>query len=118
MDEIAAFGLGLGLIVSILNAKLRDVNYIVTVVLNLAFYSAPIIYPISMVQEVYATHPWARIYEWNPLVQFVEGMKDLMYELKVPPLSSWLYMLLVSGLTLALGAWFFGKASRDIADEL
>ena len=80
MALIAAFGLGLGLILAILNAKLRDVNYIVTVVLNLAFYSAPIIYPIAMVQAQYATNPWARIYEWNPLVQFVEGMKDLMYE--------------------------------------
>ena len=69
-----------------LNAKLRDVNYL-TVVLNLAFYSAPIIYPISLVQQDYATHPWARIYELNPLVQFVEAMKDLMYSLTIPPLA-------------------------------
>jgi ABC-type polysaccharide/polyol phosphate export permease len=115
---LTAFSLGLGLVLSILNARLRDVNYIVTVVLNLAFYLAPIIYPISLVRQVYENHPWARIYEYNPLVQFVEGMKDLMYSHVTPSFTRLLYLTVVSFGTLALGAWFFSRNSRDIAEEL
>ncbi|WP_196073198.1 ABC transporter permease [Nakamurella alba] len=115
---LTLFSLGLGFALAILNAKFRDVNYIVTVLMNLLFYSAPIIYPISLVREQYALHPWARIYEWNPLVQFVEGMKDLLYSLKAPSLSSMLYMVVVSVGVFVLGAWFFDRTSRDVSDEL
>lgn len=115
---LTAFSLGIGLILAILNAKLRDVNYIVTVALNLLFYAAPIIYPITQVRQVYETHPWARIYEYNPIVQFVEGMKDLMYGLEPPSWERCLYLLVVSVVVLAAGAWFFQRRSADISDEL
>lgn len=115
---LTAFALGIGLIFSILNAKLRDVSYIVGVVLNLAFYSAPIIYPISQVRQVYPNHPWARIYEYNPIVQFVEGAKDLMYTLEPPSWRRIVYLTIVSFTVLGVGAWFFVRSSRDISDEL
>lgn len=115
---LTLFALGLGLFLSILNARLRDVGYIVNVLMNLLFYSAPIIYPISQVTKVYAEHPWARIYEWNPLVGFVESMKQLMYELTVPDLGTWIRMAVSSVVVFALGAWFFERRSADVSDEL
>ena len=115
---LTLFSLGLGFVLAIFNARYRDVNYIVLVLLNLLFYSAPIIYPISMVQAQYAAHPWAKIYELNPLVQFIEGMKDLMYSLESPSLLSWGYLTVVSIATFLIGAWIFGRLSRDVSDEL
>lgn len=115
---LAAFALGLGLMLALWNAKLRDVNYLVSVGLNLAFYSCPIIYPISLVQQNYAAHPWLKIYEYNPLVQFVEAMKDLMYSLQMPSLTRISYIIVVSLGTLAIGIWVFERGSRDVSDDL
>ncbi len=115
---LGAFSLGLGLVLALWNAKLRDVNYLTSVALNLAFYSCPIIYPISLVEQNYATHPWLQIYELNPLVQFVQAMKDLMYSLQMPSLASITYLIVVSLGTLALGMWVFVRGSRDVSDDL
>ncbi len=115
---LTLFALGIGLVCSLWNAKLRDVNYLVSVGLNLAFYSCPIIYPISLVQDNYAAHPWLQIYEWNPLVQFVQAMKDLMWTLTLPSLNSILYLVVVSVGTFAIGMWIFDRGARDVSDEL
>lgn len=115
---VAAFALGIGLVLSLWNAKLRDVNYLVTVGLNLAFYSCPIIYPISLVQQNYAAHPWLKVYQLNPLVQFVEAMKDLMYSLTMPSPLSCAYIVVVSLGTFGLGMLVFTRGSRDVSDDL
>lgn len=115
---LAAFSLGLGLVLALWNAKLRDVNYLTSVALNLAFYSCPIIYPISLVEQNYVNHPWLKIYEFNPLVQFVEAMKDLMYSLQMPSLAAMSYIVLVSLGTLAIGMLVFVRGSRDVSDDL
>jgi ABC-type polysaccharide/polyol phosphate export permease len=115
---LTLFALGLGFILAILNAKLRDVNYLVTVALNLLFYSSPIVYPLSQVVQHYELHPWLKIYEYNPLVQFVEGMKDVMYSLRPPDLGWMLYLTVISVGVFVLGIWFFQRTSRDVSDEL
>jgi ABC-type polysaccharide/polyol phosphate export permease len=115
---LTLFALGLGFIFAILNAKFRDVNYIVQVLMNLLFYSAPIIYPIQTVQDIINQHPWARIYNFNPLVQFVEGMKDALYSLKAPSWQHLLYLFVVSVVVFLFGAWIFDRMSADVSDEL
>jgi len=75
---LAAFSLGLGLLLAIANARFRDVSYIVTVLLNLLFYMSPIIYPISVVTNLYGKHPWLRVYEYNPVTAFVEAFRSAL----------------------------------------
>ena len=73
---LAAFSLGVGLLLSMLNARLRDIGYIVQVVLNLLFYASPIVYPIAFVTAQYDKHPWLRVYEYNPITAFVEAFRS------------------------------------------
>ena len=49
--QIACFGLGLGLIISSLTAKYRDLNYLIGFFTQLLMYASPIIYPLSIVPE-------------------------------------------------------------------
>lgn len=115
---LAAFSLGVGMFLSMLNARFRDVNYIITVLLNFLFYSAPIIYPIELVQEKYAVYPWLRIYEYNPLTVFVESFRNILWDLKFPGWGNLAYMFVVSGLVL-IGGWaFFQRRARDVSEEL
>jgi ABC-type polysaccharide/polyol phosphate export permease len=115
---LTAFSLGVGLVFSILNARFRDVNYLVQVALQLLFYASPIIYPIKYVTDEYDKHPWLRIYEWNPITVFVEAFRDVLYDLQVPSLSRFLYLVVVSAAVLVGGWAYFRAGSRDVSEEL
>lgn len=115
---LAAFAFGIGLVLALLNARFRDMAYIVQVVLNLLFYSAPIVYPIELVQRRYDTVSWARIYEWNPLTRFVEAFRDAMYTLRAPDAGWLLYLTGVSLGALVVGWWYFQRGAVEVSEEL
>jgi ABC-2 type transport system permease protein len=115
---LGAFSLGVGLLLAMLNAKLRDINYIVQVVFNLLFYAAPIIYPISFVTDRYAEHPWLRVYEFNPITAFVEAFRDVLYHLSVPPAWQLGYLTVISLGMLCVGWRFFQSRAADVSEEL
>lgn len=113
-----AFSLGVGLFFAMINARFRDVGYIVAVMMNFLFYSAPIIYPISMVRERYAEYPWLQIYEYNPLTVFVESFRNATWDLTAPPLWMLVYQVVV-GLGVLLAGWvFFQKRAPDVSEQL
>jgi len=115
---LAAFSLGLGMFLAMLNARFRDVNYIVAVALNLLFYSAPIVYPIAFVTDRYDEHPWLRVYEYNPITAFVQAFRNALYDLEFPGWGRLGYLVLVSGVTLVVGWWFFQRGAQDVSEEL
>jgi ABC-type polysaccharide/polyol phosphate export permease len=115
---LVAFSVGLGLLLAMLNARFRDVSYIVQVLLNLLFYASPIIYPITFVTDRYDEHPWLRVYEYNPITAFVEAFRSVMYQLEFPGWGRLGFLALVSGVTL-LGGWsFFQRHAPDVSEEL
>lgn len=115
---LGMFAVGVGLFLSMLNARFRDVNYIVQVALNLLFYSAPIIYPISLVAVRYEEHPWLKIYEYNPITAFVESFRAILYDLRFPGWGRLGYLTVVSVVALVLGWRYFQKRARDVSEEL
>jgi ABC-2 type transport system permease protein len=115
---LAAFALGLGLLLAIANARFRDVSYIVTVLLGLLFYASPIIYPITLVTELYAEHPWLRIYEYNPITSFVEAFRDVLWDLEFPGWGRLTYLAAVSLVVLVGGWYFFQRKAADVSEEL
>lgn len=63
----ALFGFSLGLIVSAITVKFRDLLYVLNYLLNILMYLSPVIYPVSIVAEKYRWITWA-----NPLTSFFE----------------------------------------------
>lgn len=115
---ITAFSLGIGLMLAMINARYRDLNYIVTVTLSFLFYTAPIIYPIEFVRDKYDEHPWLRIYEWNPLTVFVESFRNILWDLQAPSWGNLLYMFVVSAAVLWVGWRFFQRRAQDVSEDL
>jgi ABC-2 type transport system permease protein len=68
--ELYAFVLGLALVCSTLFVRFRDVGQIWEVAASLLFFSAPIMYPITILP------PWAeRLAELNPFVQVMQDVR-------------------------------------------
>jgi ABC-type polysaccharide/polyol phosphate export permease len=115
---LAAFCLGLGLFLAIANARFRDVSYIVSVLMGLLFYMSPIIYPISLVTDLYDEHPWLRLYEYNPMTAYVEAFRSVLWHLEAPSVGRLAYLAIISLLVLAGGWTFFQAKSADVSEEL
>ncbi len=118
MVLLMMFTVGIALVASMMNVYFRDVGYLVTIGLTFLFYATPIIYTITLIPEEAWGLPMRDIIEANPLTQFVMASRDLFYELEVPSLSHWAYLLAASIGSLALGWWIFSRRSGHIAEEL
>ena len=115
---LAVFALGIGLVLSIWNVRYRDVGYLTSIALQLLFYATPIIYPLTLIPEQAMDLPARDIIRLNPIAQFTEASRELLYGLDWPGLIRLGFMALIS-LAVGAGGWVVFKArASDIAEEL
>ena len=112
----ALFGQGVGLMLSILNARFGDVQYMVTVVLGALYFLTPILYPMSLLDGQNEIFGW--VIRLNPMSWFVEAMHDVMYSLVAPPWWEILALLVGGFLVFWLGFTVFNRNSDDLGELL
>lgn len=116
------FVLGIGLVLAASNVYYRDIQHLVAIGLQVLFYLTPIVYPMTLVPDdaVIWGHeiPVRALYELNPLVGFVEAYRDVLYDLRFPPIGDWLYLVAWAAAMGALGLWVFAKLDRRLAEEV
>ncbi len=104
----AALGVGL----SSLAIRFRDVKFAMDFVVHMLMFSAPIIYSASSIHEKYRF-----IYSINPLVGVTEGMRACLLGTKIPWEFIWPGM--VTTVLLAIGsALYFRRTERVFADVI
>lgn len=103
--------LGVGIWLSALNVKFRDVRYIVPFLTQFWLFATPIAYSSSLLSE-----PWRTFYGLNPMVGVVEGFRWALLGTNTKPGM----MIIVSSLaaiTLLLsGAFYFRRVEKTFAD--
>ena len=115
---LSIFALGIGLVLSVWNVRYRDVGYLATIALQFLFYVTPIVYPLSIIPERAIGLPARDIIRLNPLSQFTEASRELLYGLDWPGVLRLGLMALIS-LAVGVGGWLMFKVrTRDIAEEL
>jgi lipopolysaccharide transport system permease protein len=68
--EMAFLGLGVGILISSMTTKYRDLSYAVSFGVSLWMYATPIVYPVSQIPE-----RWLWIYVMNPMASIVETFR-------------------------------------------
>jgi lipopolysaccharide transport system permease protein len=115
----AMFTYGLALMLSVLTVYFRDLEHLIGLALQVWFYSAPIIVPLTLVKRQIGDVGWLwDLYNLNPLTRFVEAYRDLFYSLRFPSLLESAYLVLVSVITLAVGYAVFRRFEGRLAEEL
>lgn len=116
------FVLGIGLLLSVLNVYFRDVKHLIGILLQALFYSAPIVYPLSLVPEEADLFGWViplqRIYDLNPLVSLVQTYRAVLYDLRFPELGDVAYLSTWAIGVFALGLWAFNRLEPRLAEEV
>ena len=103
--------LGVGLWLSALNVKYRDVKYVVPFVAQFWMFATPIAYPSSLLSE-----PWRTVYGLNPMVGVIEGFRWALLGMNTAPGAMVWVSAVVSLLLLVGGAFYFRRMERTFAD--
>jgi ABC-type polysaccharide/polyol phosphate export permease len=118
LETILLFGIGL--VLSAANVYFRDVQHLVSILIQALFYTAPIVYPISFVDRVSVEHGhWiGTLYRLNPLVVMVQNFRVVLYDLRFPPFLDLVYFAAWAFGLLFVGLWAFRKLDRRVAEEV
>lgn len=110
--------IGLALTLASTNVLLRDVERFMRLAQRLLFYAAPIIYPLSMIQD--ANMPeWAKaLYQANPLVGIFQLHHAVWYPSEFPQTELLLGSMSGCLIVLFFGWWVFRNLERRVLKEL
>ena len=103
--------LGVGLWLSAMNVKYRDIRYIVPFLVQFWMYATPIAYPSSLLSE-----PWRTLFGLNPMVGVVEGFRWALLGVRTPPGPMLWVSVGVAVVVLVSGAVYFRRMERVFAD--
>jgi ABC-2 type transport system permease protein len=125
---IVLYGAAMGILFSALNVYLRDMQYLVQILLTLSMWAAPIVYGWSMVKEVFLSFnlpTWLlEVYTNNPLTLAVLGFHRAFWtagtDADYPPnLGMRMLIAFVIGLVvLWLCQRVFARLQGNFAQEL
>ncbi|MBL8214284.1 MAG: ABC transporter permease [Bryobacterales bacterium] len=108
-----ATALGVGLWLSALNVKFRDVKYTVAFLIQFWMFSTPIAYPSSLLPE-----PWRTLYGINPMAGVVEGFRWALLGTNTSPGPMVMVSATVAVLLLGGGAYYFRRMEKTFADTV
>ncbi len=113
---MACLGLGLGMIISALTTKYRDLVFLVTFGVQLLMYATTVIYPLSTAITKYPKYAW--IIEYNPTTPLIETFR---YGFLGSGSFSWQslgYCGLATFLILLFGIVIFNKVEKTFVDTV
>jgi len=111
---MAGIGLGLGIIISSLATKYRDLSLLLTFAVQLGMYVTPIAYPLSFL----AGKKYAWMLEINPLTSIVEAFRYCLFGKGSVTAGSLLYSVIFMVVVLLLGTMMFNKVEKDFMDTV
>ena len=110
---VVATALGVGLWLSALNVRYRDVRYTIPFLTQLWLFLTPVAYPSSKIPA-----GWRTIYGLNPMAGVVEGFRwALLGEKEAPGAMLWVSVLVVIGLLIG-GLYYFRRMEATFADTV
>lgn len=110
---MAILGLSLGIIISSMTTKYKDLSFLVTFGVQLVMYATPVIYPLSTIPEDYQ---WIMIL--NPLTSILEGFK---YAFFGNGMFNWQMLAYSSGFALVVflgGVALFHRVEKTFMDTV
>jgi len=106
-----ATALGVGLWLSALNVKYRDVRYIVGFLTQIWMFATPVVYPASLLGG-----KWRLIFSINPMVGVVEGFRWALLKTDTAPGPSILVSAATAVVILITGTFYFRRMEKTFAD--
>lgn len=110
----------LGLILAVLNARLRDVSQVWTAISRAMFYASPVLFPIELYPD-----SWKAILYWNPLAPLLSLTREWIIDPTAPSYSEalggdvyWLGPIAVTLVIIVTAFFLFRRRAPGVAEDL
>ncbi len=113
---MALLGLGIGMIISAMTTKYRDLAFLVTFGVQLLMYATTVIYPLSTAIEKYPKYAW--IIKYNPMTPIIETFRYGFLGEGAFTWASLGYTSLVTFVFLIAGIVIFNKVEKTFIDTV
>lgn len=110
---MALLGLGLGLIITALTTKYRDLAFLITFGVQLMMYATTVIYPLSAAPEKYKN-----LIALNPMTGIIEAFRHGFLGQGELTFQSLGYSTLVTLISLVIGVVIFNKTEKTFVDTI
>ncbi len=112
---MAGIGLGLGILISSVTTKYRDMTVLMTFGIQLLMYASAVNYPLSYLEEKNKTI--FNLVKWNPLAVVVDDFRNALLTGHVN-ISALTYPFCFTVISLFLGTIFFNKVEKSFMDTV
>ena len=111
--QTALLGMGIGLIISSITAKYRDLNILIGFGVSLWMYITPIVYPVSRIPG-----GLRKIFMLNPMAPIVESYRHAFLGCGAFEWKYWLVSLGVTAIVVFAGLLVFNKVEKNFIDTV
>jgi lipopolysaccharide transport system permease protein len=108
--------LGLGMIISSMVTKYRDLVFLLQFGVQLLMYLSLVAYPLSLIQEKLPQLSW--IVEYNPMAQIIEASRFLLLNTGSVSFGWMLYTVIFTCITFILGLLIFNRTEKRFIDTI
>jgi len=110
---LAMLGLGMGMLVSSLTTKYRDLRYLVSFGTQLMMYASPIIYPLSILPSEYRIFIIA-----NPITPIIVGFRQAFISAGVIEINMLISSVILTIVIFLSGLLVFNKVEKNFIDTV
>ncbi|MDO6597677.1 ABC transporter permease [Oceanihabitans sp. 2_MG-2023] len=110
------FGLGIGMIISSLVTKYRDLKFLVGFGLQLLMYISAVMYPLALMREKLPRIAW--LVEYNPLAYIIETARFMLLGTGTFSWFGILYTIVMTFLILFFGIIIFNRTEKTFIDTV
>ncbi len=111
--HVAALALGVGILLSSMTTRYRDMTFLVAFGTQLWLYATPIVYPLSQVPE-----RWQWIMAFNPMTPIVELFRKALLGTGTVHVSHMLVSACITVALLVIGLVMFSRIARTSMDTV
>ena len=110
---MAVLSLGVGILISSLTAKYRDLTFAMTFGVQLWMYATPIVYPLSIVPEKYRI-----LCVLNPMTSIVESFRAMYLGVSSIQLIHIVISIIITILFFLIGIILFNRIEKNFVDTV
>ncbi|MBO3116697.1 ABC transporter permease [Winogradskyella sp. DF17] len=114
---MALLGLGLGMLISAMTTKYRDLTILVGFGVQLLMYVSAVPYPLSEARLKFPPLV-ARLVELNPLTQITEGFRKMLLDTGSFTWTNFGYTAMISVIIFLLGLVVFNRTEKQFIDTV
>lgn len=109
-------GLGLGMIISSLTTKYRDLTFLVNFGVQLLMYASAVMYPVDFFKEKLPSISW--LVEYNPMTTVIEAFRYMTFGVGDYSISKLFYAAALSIVIFIFGLIIFNKTEKSFIDTV